>query len=70
MKPTTGKLMEKLASAIHPKRLRPLVGALGGYVYGASVPADRAASDYTARVIPLHSGVAVPLESNRLLWQR
>ena len=26
--------------------------------------------DYTARVIPQHSGVAVPLESARILWQR
>jgi len=39
-------------------------------VYQATVPATRLASDYTARVIPQCSGVAVPLESNRILWQR
>ena len=30
----------------------------------------RPARDYTARVIPQRSGVAVPLESARILWQR
>ena len=52
------------------KHLRQLVGALGGYAYSATVPAGRAARDYTARVIPEHPGVAVPLESARILWQR
>jgi starch phosphorylase len=39
-------------------------------VYQATVPATRPASDYTARVVPQRPGVAVPLESNRILWQR
>ena len=51
-------------------RLRPLVGALGGYVYGAPVPAIRPATDYTARVTPYCSGVVVPLEAVHILWQR
>jgi starch phosphorylase len=41
-----------------------------GCVYHASVPATRPAGDYTARVIPRHAGVAVPLESAQILWQR
>jgi starch phosphorylase len=52
------------------KRVRQLAGASGGYVYSAAVSASRPASDYTARVIPRHAGVAVPLESARILWQR
>jgi starch phosphorylase len=52
------------------KRVRELAGAAGGYVYSAVVSAARPASDYTARVIPRHPGVAVPLESARILWQR
>ena len=52
------------------KRLRPLTGAAGGYVYSAAVPADRPATDYTARVIPHYSGVAVPLEAAHILWQQ
>ncbi len=39
-------------------------------VYRATVPTTRPANDYTARVIPQRSGVAVPLESARILWQR
>jgi glycogen phosphorylase len=39
-------------------------------VYNAKVPAARQAGDYTARVIPQRSGVAVPLESAKILWQR
>jgi starch phosphorylase len=52
------------------KNPRPLAGASGGYVYSASVSAGRPPGDYTARVIPRCDGVAVPLESARILWQR
>ncbi len=52
------------------KLLRPLAGETGGSVYGAAVPAARPAPDYTARVVPQHEGVAVPLEAARILWQQ
>jgi starch phosphorylase len=52
------------------KRVRQLVGAAGGYIYSATVPVTRPALDYTARVIPYHDGVAVPLEAAQILWQR
>lgn len=52
------------------KPLRQLAGAPGGYVYSATVAADRPSSDYTARVMPHFDGVAVPLENPRILWQR
>ena len=39
-------------------------------VFRATINASRATSDYTARIIPAHSGAAVPLESSRILWQR
>jgi len=39
-------------------------------VFQATVPATRPASDYTARIVPQHFGVAVPLEADRILWQR
>ena len=52
------------------KRVRQLAGVSGGYVYGTTVPAGRPAADYTARLIPHHEGVAVPLEVARILWQR
>ena len=49
---------------------RALPDASGLYVYRATAPAARQAGDYTARVIPWRSGVAVPLECARILWQR
>jgi starch phosphorylase len=52
------------------KRVRQLVGATSGYAYRAGVPAARAATDYTVRVIPQRDGVSVPLEDTRILWQR
>ena len=52
------------------ERVRQLVGATNGYAYRIGVPATRSASDYTARLIPQREGVAVPLESSRILWQR
>jgi len=51
-------------------RLRQVEAAARGYVYGAQVPATRPPTDYTARVIPHFSGVAVPLEAPQILWQR
>jgi starch phosphorylase len=52
------------------KCARPLLDASRRRVYHATVPTTRPARDYTARVIPQRSGVAVPLESARILWQR
>jgi starch phosphorylase len=39
-------------------------------LYRATIAATRPASDYTPRVIPQYSGVAVPLECARILWKR
>ena len=47
-----------------------LPDASPGCVYHATVSTGRPAKDYTARVMPQRSGVAVPLESARILWQR
>jgi starch phosphorylase len=52
------------------KRVRQLPGAPGGYGYSASVSANRPPADYTARMIPHRDGVAIPLESAQILWQR
>ncbi len=51
-------------------RVKPSAGEPRGDVYRASVPATRAIMDYTARIIPHCSGVAVPLETAHILWQR
>jgi starch phosphorylase len=51
-------------------RIRRLEDVDGGYAYYAQVSATRPATDYTARVIPRHDGVAVPLETDSILWQR
>jgi starch phosphorylase len=51
-------------------RVRQLAGAPGGYVYSAVVSTGRPPADYTARLIPSYTGVAVPLEAARILWQR
>jgi glucan phosphorylase len=51
-------------------RTRQLGDAAAAYAYRVQVPAGRPATDYTARVIPYYDGVAVPLEANRILWQR
>ena len=50
--------------------VRPLLGAPGGYVYGAAVSSARPPADYAARMIPHRDGVAVPLEDVRILWQQ
>ena len=50
--------------------LRPVTARPGSHVYSATVPANRPATDYTARVLPRFEGVAVPLEANHIRWQR
>ena len=41
----------------------------GMLTYSAQVSASRASSDYTARIIPHHANVSVPLEAGQVLWQ-
>lgn len=55
---------------IKMQRIRELVGAQNGYAYHAQVSATRSANDYTARLIPQHDDVMVPLEDTHILWQR
>jgi glycogen phosphorylase len=42
---------------------------VGPNTYRAQVAAPRWVNDYTPRVIPHHPEVAVPLQTNRILWQ-
>jgi glycogen phosphorylase len=51
-------------------RGQPIPESANGYMYGASVPASRPATDYTPRIVPHFPGVAVPLEEGQILWQR
>jgi starch phosphorylase len=51
-------------------RAEATAGAAAELVYIAQVPAARPASDYTPRIVPYHPDAAVPLEINRIQWQR
>jgi starch phosphorylase len=55
---------------VEMKRVRHLAGAPGNFVYSVAVSAARPPADYTARVMPHHRGVAIPLEDAHILWQR
>jgi len=50
--------------------VRHFADSVGSHVFDAAAPAARPGTDYTARVSPFFEGVAVPLECNRILWQR
>jgi glycogen phosphorylase len=52
------------------KREQRLTNPDSGYVYRASVPARRAATDFTARVVPYFPNASVPLEEAQILWQK
>ena len=45
-------------------------GATEVILYSASCAADRPATDYTARIVPMHVEATVPLELGQVLWQR
>ncbi len=54
------------------ERMKPceqLIGANNGYLFTASVAADRPASDYTPRVIPHQPHASVPMEAAQILWR-
>ncbi|MBI2860089.1 MAG: alpha-glucan family phosphorylase [Chloroflexi bacterium] len=50
------------------RRGEPLAGAVNSFVYRASLPAHRPASQYTPRIIPAIPGAAIPLEDAHILW--
>jgi starch phosphorylase len=57
------------AARLRPmRRDRALSGAAGGYLYVASVPADRPAADYTPRVVAAHPEAQVPAETPLIRW--
>jgi starch phosphorylase len=41
-----------------------------GFVYRASVPASRPASDYTPRIVPHHPDARIPMEAAQIRWPR
>ena len=47
-----------------------LAGTGNAYVYQATVPATRAVTDYTPRIVPVHAAAKAPLEANFILWYR
>lgn len=51
-------------------RVRRLTGTVDGYMYRATTSTNRPAMDYTPRIMPCRAGVAVPLETAHILWQR
>jgi starch phosphorylase len=55
---------------VNMKCVRQLIGAIHGYIYRVEMPASRSSSDYTARLMPYFNDVSIPLENNRVLWQR
>ncbi len=55
---------------VHPMDpISALTGAVNGFLYQCMLPLGRPASDYTARLIPYHPDVSVPLEAQQILWQ-
>jgi starch phosphorylase len=60
----------KTPGRLEMTRAEAIAGAAAAFVYIAQVPAARPASDYTPRIVPYHPDAAVPLEANRILWQR
>jgi len=51
------------------QRSEPLVVSANAFLYVASVPATRPASDYTPRLVPYKAGASVPLEAPFIRWR-
>jgi starch phosphorylase len=70
--------VEIYADTTHPKcacieamnASAPCAEMPGAFTYTGQVSATRPASDYTVRIIPRHPNASVPLEAERIIWQR
>ncbi len=51
-------------------RQEPLAGAVNGFLYVATVPADRPAEDFTPRIVAYHAEAFIPQEDAHILWMR
>jgi glycogen phosphorylase len=58
------------SQCVEMTRVQKRNGESGCCIYSATLPATRPSTDYTARVFPHREGVAIPLESNHILWQQ
>ncbi len=47
-----------------------LPGTVNGYIFETTVPADRAADDYTPRIVPDHRHANIPAEESHIKWYR
>lgn len=57
--------------AVHEMKLvKELANEPHSFLYTVTVPATKPESAYTARIIPYFAGVAVPLETDEVLWQK
>ena len=52
------------------ERKAALPGAVNGYIYETTVPADRPAHHYTPRLVPDHCHANIPAEEARIKWYR
>jgi glycogen phosphorylase len=52
------------------KQIEKLPGAVNGYLYRGVVNSNRPSDDFSIRVIPCNSDVAIPLEDNHIFWQK
>jgi glycogen phosphorylase len=52
------------------ERVRPMEGAVQGFVYQGRLQTERPPEDFTARIVPEREGAQVPLEAPWILWQR
>ena len=52
------------------ERKSALPGAVNGYIYETTVPADRPADHYTPRLVPIHCHAYIPAEEAHIKWYR
>ena len=52
------------------ERKAALPGAVNGYIYKTTVPADRPTDDYTPRLVAAHRHANIPAEEAHIKWYR
>ena len=58
------------AEVVVMERGAPILGSLNAYVYAGATSANRAADDFTVRIVPAHEGALIPAELALIFWQK
>ena len=60
----------ELPEAIVMERGSAILGSVNAHIYAGAISTERAAEDFTVRIVPANEGARVPAELPLIFWQK